>query len=165
MESVDEYSIKDVVITLDIPRERLKEWINKGFVKGSIERLQGRRTITNYTRLDIYSIALFKYLIERLRFPREEAAKFVTLYLKSAKQKRKLFFYDYLIFQQLEDGLKYTSHLNFSMPSIIEASDEEARINLYGKMLRAPIESPGMETVFIINFRKIQDKVDQALNQ
>jgi len=76
----DEFSTLDIVKKLPIPRERLREWMVRGFVKPSYPSVkQGSRA--TFTRSDVYGVALFKYLIER-GYRRKYASSFVSEFVE-----------------------------------------------------------------------------------
>ena len=54
-------------------RERLKEWITRGYIKPSIESAAGAGTKNLFSLWDLYLIQLFQYLVER-GFSREDSA-------------------------------------------------------------------------------------------
>ncbi|MBW1771252.1 MAG: MerR family transcriptional regulator, partial [Deltaproteobacteria bacterium] len=58
---------------LGIKYGRLREWIDRGFIKPSIQRAGGQGSKSLFDRVDVYAIKLFSYLIER-GFSRKEAA-------------------------------------------------------------------------------------------
>ena len=57
---------------LGIKRERLKEWMSKGFVQASV-KASGPGTKNLFSLLDLYQIKLFAYVVD-CGFSREEAA-------------------------------------------------------------------------------------------
>lgn len=72
------YSTLDICKALDIRRERLRDWIDREFItplrpSGG----QGRKALFNIQ--DAYSIALFKWLIDR-GFKRDAVAKMLELF-------------------------------------------------------------------------------------
>ena len=71
-----EFSTLDVVKALDIPRERLREWMNKGYIEPSIQQAKGQGTKALFSRRDVYGIALFRRLLES-GFTRDKAAAFI----------------------------------------------------------------------------------------
>ena len=58
----NEFSTLDIVKAIDIPRERLRDWMNRGFISPSISA-EGQGTKAVFTRDDIYGIALFRNLV------------------------------------------------------------------------------------------------------
>ena len=72
----DEFTTFDIIKALGIPRERLQDWINRGFVKPSVPA-EGKGTKAIFTRGDVYAVALFKSLL-KIGFKRDEASKFIN---------------------------------------------------------------------------------------
>lgn len=58
-----EFSTFDVLKILEIKRERLREWVNQGFIIPNAPA-EGQGTKAVFKILDIYKIAVFKKLIE-----------------------------------------------------------------------------------------------------
>ena len=71
-----EYSTFDIVKGLGIPRERLREWMTRGFVSPSIAEADGAGTKALFSRFDLYLVATFRQLIdeEGLNLPRIKAS-------------------------------------------------------------------------------------------
>jgi hypothetical protein len=76
-----EFSTLDIVRRLGIPRGRLREWINEGFIEPSIQKSKGHGSKSLFSRLDVYAIVYYKHLIEKLHLPRSEAAKVINVWL------------------------------------------------------------------------------------
>lgn len=70
-----EFSTFDIGKILNIPRERLKDWMNNGFVKPAI-KAQGKGTKAIFNTENLYEIALFQKMIT-LGFNRKNAAEFI----------------------------------------------------------------------------------------
>jgi hypothetical protein len=73
----DLYSTLDIVKALDIPRERLRDWMTRGFIKPSLPST-GKGTIAIFTKADIFGVALFGKLLEK-GFKREMAAEYIEM--------------------------------------------------------------------------------------
>ncbi|MCB2141197.1 hypothetical protein KQH27_00650 [bacterium] len=86
---MDSFSTFDLCKQINIPRERLREWINRGYVRPSIQRAQGVGTKSLFSRIDAFSVILFKYLIEKLRVYRETAAQLVAKWLEQVNEEGK----------------------------------------------------------------------------
>jgi len=71
------YSTLDVVRTLGIPRERLREWLSRGFITPGIQQASGAGTKALFGPEDLYRIMLFKQLVES-GISREMASKVVN---------------------------------------------------------------------------------------
>jgi len=78
----DEFSTLDIVKTLGIPRERLRDWINKGFVRPTVPA-EGQGTKAMFTRGDVYGVKLFHILIQSGL--RRENAAFIVDSLRETK--------------------------------------------------------------------------------
>ena len=71
----NEFSTLDIVKALEIPREKLKEWMKRGFIRPTIPASgQGIKAV--FTRADVYAVSLFEELIKK-GFKREIASGFV----------------------------------------------------------------------------------------
>jgi len=57
------FSTFDVLKILDIKRERLREWVNRGFIIPTV-RAKGLGSKAVFSMVDIYKIAVFKKLVE-----------------------------------------------------------------------------------------------------
>ncbi len=73
----DLYSTLDIVKALNIPRERLRDWMTRGFIKPSLPST-GKGTIAIFTKADIFGVALFGKLLEK-GFKREMAAEYIEM--------------------------------------------------------------------------------------
>lgn len=73
LEPKTEFSTFDIIKALGIPRERLKDWMSKGYAKPSIPA-KGKGTKAVFYRIDVYTIALFRHLVEDRHFTRDVAS-------------------------------------------------------------------------------------------
>jgi hypothetical protein len=80
------YQLKDVLRIIDIPRERFNEWSARGFVNASIENQKGSRIFKEYTIEDIYSICVFRHLIEECSVSRESASTAISIWKTHLKE-------------------------------------------------------------------------------
>jgi hypothetical protein len=74
-EMEDIYSTLDIVKALNIPRERLRDWMNRGFIKPSLPSTR-QGTIAIFTKADVFMVALFGKLLE-MGFKREVASGYI----------------------------------------------------------------------------------------
>ena len=72
----DAFSTLDIVKAFGIPRERLRKWMEMGFV-GPTEPAKGRGTKAVFTRVDVYCVELFRHLLD-CGFNREVAAEHIS---------------------------------------------------------------------------------------
>lgn len=80
----NEFSTFDIVKALRIPRERLREWMNRDFIKPT-RSADGQGTRAVFTRQDVYGIELFRQFIER-GLARDQARIFVNIYHKEMQK-------------------------------------------------------------------------------
>ena len=70
----NQFSTLDIVKSLGVPRERLRDWMNNGFVWPTISS-KGQGTKAVFTRDDVYLVALFVDLLKK-GFKRDRASEF-----------------------------------------------------------------------------------------
>ena len=58
------FSTFEIIEALRLKRERLREWMNRGFIRPSIQEARGQGTKALFSRGDVYRIALFRNLVE-----------------------------------------------------------------------------------------------------
>jgi hypothetical protein len=74
----DEFTTFDIINKLGIPRGRLREWVNEGFIVPSVQKAEGVGTKALFDRVDIIALVIFKHLIEAHKISRSEAALIVN---------------------------------------------------------------------------------------
>ena len=55
----DDFSTLDIVKARNIPRERLREWMTRGFIQPS-QPAAGPGTRASFTRKDVYAVEFFR---------------------------------------------------------------------------------------------------------
>jgi hypothetical protein len=71
---MESFTTFDIVKRLGIKRERLKDWIGRGFIRPSIQKAKGVGTKSLFDRMDLYFIKLFEFLV-KAGLSREVASK------------------------------------------------------------------------------------------
>ena len=71
------YTTFEICKKMGIRKERFREWIDRGYIKPSIQKASGRGTKNLFSKNDLYTIALFNYLIDR-GFSREEVSRRIS---------------------------------------------------------------------------------------
>lgn len=161
---MDEFSTLDIVKALGIPRERLRDWMTKEFIKPSIAA-DGQGTWAIFTLQDVYAVALFQSLI-RYGLNRKAAGKFVGEFMKVPDHKDA----SYIILRESIVGKGPARR------SIAAVSSEECRINLgmgtmadsqpsattlkYGDLAHGDKE---WQMIHIVNFAALRKEVDAAV--
>lgn len=179
------YTTFQIIKALNIPRERLKGWMEKGFVKPSLRQAQGKGTKALFSLLDVYSLALFKHLIEECHFSRDAASHFSSMWLEyiynfPLEQVNKIS--DRTISDLLSNELIFISSRK---PEFVNSSDKEGHetiderkmiyspfsfqgknedfLNSITSHLKPIVEKNTWEDIHIVNFKRIRGKVDAAL--
>lgn len=157
-----EFSTFDIVKKLNIPRERLREWMKRGFIKPTV-KASGVGTKAIFTLQDVYKILLFKHLIE-IGFIREIAANFIKdldiLELLSG---------DYIGFRIGKDRVPWanTNIVYFFMNrhQVLHISDgmPAGWYNVRNKIKKFASEHE-YDDLIIVDYRKIRQKVNAALS-
>lgn len=60
-----EFSTLDIVKLMGISRERLRVWMDKGFIRPSIQKAEKRGEKNLFSKVDLYIIGLFRYLLDK----------------------------------------------------------------------------------------------------
>jgi len=72
---MDSFQLKDVLAILEMDRGRFNEWVSRGLVQAEHWLKKGSRIHKEYSKIDIYAIAIFKTLLDDAQLPRENAAQ------------------------------------------------------------------------------------------
>jgi hypothetical protein len=136
----------DLLKILGIKRERLKHWIEEGYIKAYLQEETPNGNKSYFDIWHVYNIKLFMYLLEG-GLSRQEAAKWSQAnspeMIKDLKGTRQ-FKPDFLIFKK-KGG------------EIIEATYEYDRNEIHVRL------DEDFDDIRIIDFRKIVDTVDRSV--
>ena len=144
---------------LNIPRERLKDWMTQGFIMPSLPAT-GIGTIAIFTRIDVYAVALFKKLLGR-GFKRKVAAQYISLF---ASQKAAAESLNYILFWSSTHDQDRRMNANF----IYGKSTLKFEIDKLGyfKSSYESLEQGTIEAwgdIHIINVMNLRKEVDTLL--
>lgn len=154
----DIYSTIDIVKALNIPRERLRDWMTRGFIRPSLPAT-GKGTIAIFTKTDVYAVALFERLLMR-GFKREVAAQYISSFI-SQKFADAL---NYILFWSSTHDKDNILNANF----IFGKSPLKIEINKSGNF-KCSFESlaPGVieswDDIHIVNVTHLRKEVDAIL--
>jgi hypothetical protein len=76
----EEFTIKDIIQILAIPRDKFKEWVFRNYIKPT-QKAEGPGYSNKYSRLDLYAIKIFDDLVKN-GFHRRRASSIVNFFLK-----------------------------------------------------------------------------------
>jgi DNA-binding transcriptional MerR regulator len=147
-----EYTTFDIVKNLGIKQERLREWIDRGFIEPSLQKASGRGTKNLFSRHDLYRLGLFIYLLN-VSLSRERAAELVnSLPFRMPEVIDTL----RAITVPLKDELAmpYQDGTLVFCPMLITDSDN----------IPVPLDGmfSGLDGYLVVNFTKIKKRIDAA---
>jgi len=129
----------DIQEQLDIPIDRLKDWMNRGYIQPSILKASGQGTKNLFSRQDLNLIKLFKHLIG-IGLSRSISAKMIA----RLKNKSMPPMSNYLVF-----------YLNISNREVLGA---ETWCNLFEFYQKRDIgHFAKSDATLIIHYKKIKD--------
>ena len=97
----NQFSTLDACKILKLNRERLRDWMNRGFVIPSVQKAKGQGTKALFSRDDLYMIRTFGALLEN-RIARERAAESVEAIINlrgKSKEYKLIMECDYILFR------------------------------------------------------------------
>jgi hypothetical protein len=137
----EEFSTLDIVKALNIPRGRLRQWMDLGFIKPAYpSEMQGSKAI--FTRYDVYGVGLFDDLLSK-GFKRDMAGKIFREYAKPV---------NYETIKWI--GIIFTGQTVFA----INYRTKKELLTAIGNNVHK------FEKFDIVNFTKLKKKVDEALS-
>jgi len=167
LQAAAKYSTLDIVKALDIPRERLRDWMVRGFIEPSLPAL-GKGTRAGFTRNDVYGIALFRKLVDS-GFKRELASELCKKFMGMEGTFR---YYNYVIFKIVNRfGKRVVSSLNFGgekrLSMIIDGNETIFTAGDKGGKVKGiqHKDNEEWEDILIVNFVKLGKDVDKALSE
>jgi len=154
----DLYSTLDIVKALNIPRERLRDWMIRGFIKPSLPST-GKGTIAVFTKADVFGVALFGKLLEK-GFKREMAAEYIEMVLSQNIYKA----LNFILFKSVIRNGKRVVEIEeqIGKSSLKVEIDEKGN----AKVISGPFENPiaeEWEDIHILNVGNLFKEVDTAL--
>lgn len=157
---MDEFSTLWISKNLDIQLERLRVWIDRGYVVPSVQKAEGKGTKSLFDRLDLYSIVLFRHLIEDSNFPREKASQFLSTWLDAVKDNpiKAVGMYNVLIFIQDGEGVFFCQ-----LFSILPPKDDYLQMEGIRYQAMKEVEGKDWKVIHIVNFDRIKREVDAVL--
>jgi hypothetical protein len=155
----DIYSTLDIVKALNIPRERLRDWMTRGFIKPSLPST-GKGTIAIFTKADIFGVALFGKLLEK-GFKREMASEYIEMVLSQNIYKA----LNFILFKSvIRDGKRVVD-----IEGQVGKGPLKVEIDKKGnaKVISGSFENPiaeEWEDILILNVGNLFQEVDAALS-
>ena len=154
----DLYSTLDIVKALNIPRERLRDWMTRGFIKPSLPST-GKGTIAIFTKADVFGVALFGRLLEK-GFKREVAAEYIEMVLSQKIYKA----LNFTLFKSvIRDGKRVVDiEEQIGKGPLKVEIDKKGNAKVISGSLENPITEE-WEDIHILNVGNLFKEVDAAL--
>ena len=177
----EKYSTLDIVKALSIPRERLRDWMNNGFVIPTISS-QGQGTKAVFTRNDVYLAALFVDLLKKgfKRYNASDLIRKTSAILKKNEPKNLAYVIIYFLknhdnpvivksiydpvtrWDKIDlrwDGRISSKQIDGYKDIAIERNDLPAE-----KAMQNQSKAQLWENIHIVNFKNIKKEVDLQLS-
>jgi hypothetical protein len=101
----NEFSTFDIVKALVIPRERLREWMNRSYIRPATPTQgQGKKAV--FTRQDVYSVQLFRRLVD-FGIDRDIARHYVKFYQERMKTDNEQLKYMVIRYGKLQPQIRF----------------------------------------------------------
>ena len=156
------YNLREIEDRLDIKRGRLREWANNKYIRGVQGEYRGRR-IEQYTLIDAYQIAFFRYLVEDCKLSRDEAGLWVNqwrdLFDKQEAVRKRL--------KQIEQGSKFRSmpfHYSNSIVAFVRKVDDLTIVMFDRDEIEDAQKKTDWKMMLVVNVYKISKNIDRLLN-
>jgi hypothetical protein len=177
MNSERKYSKVDIAKRLDIPRERLRDWVSRCFVFARDREATGQRTKAIFSRLDVYGIALFDFLVKERCFSFEKATKFTKLWFQTMNGVASRTNNSSIEHQKKSDRFNVLIFIDISTPigkelvcepvGIYGQKESEEGFHFFkalGGILKDKLKDKPWDDVFVVNIGKIKRQVDAQLS-
>ncbi len=154
----DLYSTLDIVKVLNIPRERLRDWMVRGFIKPSLPPT-GKGTISVFVKADVFGVALFKKFIEK-GYKREVATEYIDMVLNQNLYSA----LNIILFKSvIRDGNRVVDiEGQIGKSSLKVEIDEKGNAKIISGPFTKPITEE-WEDIHILNIGNLIREVDSAL--
>jgi len=156
----DLYSTIDISKALNIPRERLRDWMVRGFIKPSLPSTS-KGTIAIFIRTDVVCVALFMKLITK-GFKRDAAAEYVDLLIEKPGLTNSI---NFIMLKSVvrNSDLEVESFISYGTNPLKLHIDKDRNVNT--SFADRIIEADEWDDIQIINVVNIHREVDAALAQ
>ena len=177
----EKFSTLDIVKALSIPRERLRDWMNNGFVIPTISS-QGQGTKAVFTRNDVYLAALFVDLLKKgfKRYNASDLIRKTSAILKKNEPKNLAYVFIYflknhdnpVIGKSIYDPVTRWDKIDLRWDGRISSKQIEGNKDNAPERNDLPAEKAMQnqskaqlwENIHIVNFKNIKKEVDLHLS-
>ncbi|MCX5804183.1 MAG: hypothetical protein NTU69_11750 [Proteobacteria bacterium] len=169
-----EFTTYDIQKALNLPRERFRDWINRGFVAPSVAA-EGSGTKAIFTIQDVYGVALFRDLIEH-GYSRDVASDYVKAFMKQLKKEKDNPDYEktaYILYRVFVREGKEVDEALLLRPGAWKIDLESGNIDwaltnpkfkkIFDSIDPPPIKNKDWHVLHVVNFEALRKEVDAAL--
>jgi len=152
------YSTIDISKALKIPRERLRDWMVRDFIKPSLPSTS-KGTIAIFIRTDVVCVALFMKLIAK-GFKREAAAEYVEFLIDYPDLINSISF---IVLKSVvrNNELSVDPFFSYGHGPLKLHIDKDKTVT--ASFSTDPIEADEWDDINIINIKNVHKEVDAAL--
>jgi len=162
----NEFSTFDLIKALKIPRERLREWMKRGYVHPT-RKAEGQGDRASFTRENVYSVALFRRLVD-FGFSRDLAGEFVTGFIARDKDSPKHQKTEFIVFRILGDKISVQTLAYGQWSWDINSGSLSLGPIPMAKLKKVSGEpffcSEGWDQIHIINYHGVKKEIDESLS-
>jgi len=168
-----EFTTFDIIKKFGLKRERLKDWMERGYIEPSVQKARGVGTKNLFNTWDLYMIKLFQHLTSR-GFPRE----FVSIRINILKSLRddgilgsKIEYFNFIVLTNMPRSKPRSSEFYNKLHSrpdeytgiIYNTEGGDLAILRSLEYISDILDHPYWEDVIIVNFKNIRGFVDNAI--
>ena len=145
-----EFTASQITQITGVKRTRLQQWLEKGYLSPSIQQASGHGTRNIYSIVDVYSIAIFKKIIESGLSRKVVADMLEKSFIDFAADEAGVNDIEHIVYIRKGD---HTEALAICVPEI--KLDLLSTNNLM----------KNYDDAYIINFRKIKQETDKRIHE
>lgn len=159
------FTTTDIIQCLKIPRERLRDWISRGFVNPSVPA-PGQGKAAEFSIWDVYRIELFRVLIDG-GFSRTTAAEFVKVVPEGDDENGPV---SYIMFRREGDEIRSFTVLRGAGALSVDLAGGRIGVGPHGyfdprQIKDSKFDPENWDNLHLVNFEKIRKTVDMAFNR
>ena len=141
----------DVEKITGVKRQRLEQWLSRGFIAPSIQAASGHGSRNIWSRNDLYTIALFKKITES-GLSRKMVSDFLSAGIVGRKKVNDVMFMLYM----RKEGKRKGSAIYFKKGEdiVLHLDDIQTDLNMHP-----------FDDVFIVNFIKLRVAIDKKIEE
>jgi len=155
----NEFSTFDIVKALKIPRERLREWMNRLYIRPTMPpQGQGKKAV--FSRQDVYDVQLFRQLVD-FGIERDTAQHHVKFYHDRMKTDHNNLSYMIILYGKMPTPMEYESKIQYS--SFFAQDGETLNLDFGSTSNNKRLNDKYWRDIHIVNLKILHKETDSAL--